>query len=137
MIKVVKYLAASMALITTLLAVSCGPATLKTTLGEQVMLRPEQTTVIGATGLKIKFLKITEDSRCPAGATCIQAGQVTAQVQITSDNETKQLALTAPGSSPGSSTFGVYSLTFNVEPYPRVNQQIKPAEYRLLLTVSN
>ena len=132
-----KYLAVSLALLVFLLVVSCGPSALQTAPGKQVILRPQQTAVIETTGLKIQFLKITEDSRCPTGATCIQAGQVDCEVYLTQDSHIYLVTLTQLGSSTQNVAENLgYRFVFNVLPYPVSSQPNIFENYTLVLKVT-
>jgi hypothetical protein len=55
-------------------------------LDKQFRLRMNQTANISSEGLAIKFTSITEDSRCPSDVQCIQAGQVSAQINVTKNS---------------------------------------------------
>ncbi len=39
--------------------------------------------------IRLKFIKVTEDSRCPANARCIWAGEVVAEVEINKQTHEK------------------------------------------------
>ena len=87
--------------------------------------------------LVIKFVEVSEDSRCPKGVTCVWEGRVTALVEISTDGSSQQLELTEPGltDAPARETFKVYEITYKVGPYPEVGKEISADEYRLLITV--
>ncbi|MDD4859637.1 MAG: hypothetical protein PHR56_05465 [Dehalococcoidales bacterium] len=106
-------------------------------LGEEFALSPGDSVVINSEGLRIKFLEVTEDSRCPQGVTCIWAGQVSCLVEVGDTKKTEQLKLTQTGGTSEFSvqTYGSYDLHFNVEPYPVAGQTIEKDDYQLVLIV--
>jgi hypothetical protein len=107
-------------------------------LGQQFSLAAGQSAAIKGEDLAIKFIEITADSRCPQGATCIWQGEVSSLVEITYKGSPESLTLTQPGLTDAWSEvdYKEYHISFNVEPYPQVDKQIPPADYRLQLTIS-
>ena len=106
-------------------------------LGEQFSIAVGQSASISGEELKIKFVEVVADSRCPTGATCVWQGEVTCLVEITYFKSLHRKALTQPGLTGESSQseFNDYELTFSVEPYPEVGQDIRDSDYRLRLKV--
>jgi hypothetical protein len=78
-------------------------------------------------GVKITFNKITQDSRCPLGVMCIQAGSVTANVTLKSDADTENVDLVAGAVPHAFDSFNV-SLE-SVAPIRRQQETIDPNEY--------
>ncbi|MFC1964212.1 DUF3221 domain-containing protein [Chloroflexota bacterium] len=107
-------------------------------LGEEFSLSSGQSVVIAGEDLGIKFVEVSEDSRCPNGATCVWEGRVTALVEISTEGFAQQLELAEPGltSAPAREIFKDYEMIYKVEPYPEVGKEISADEYRLLITVS-
>jgi hypothetical protein len=111
----------------------------KVRLGEEFSLSICQGVVINGEDLHIKFVEVSEDSRCPKDVTCIWEGRVTAVVEISTDDSSQQLKLSQPGltDAPAREMYKGYGLTYRVEPYPeKAEVEIATDEYRLLLTVS-
>ena len=106
--------------------------------GEEFSLKSGQIAVISGENLKIEFVEVTEDSRCPKGVTCIWAGRVVAKVKISMDGDTDELLLTQHGLSEEYATvdYREYRLAYHVEPYPQAGQVISKNQYRLLIVVS-
>ncbi|HEV8677526.1 MAG TPA: hypothetical protein VN701_01710 [Candidatus Paceibacterota bacterium] len=100
-----------------------GNATLKTSLTQ---------TATGA-GLSITPLEVLEDSRCPAGVECIQAGtvRVSAQVAGPAGTAAQTFALNEP------EEVGAQTVTLiQVAPLKTEGQQINQADYRFTFVVS-
>ena len=107
----------------------------KAGLGKQFPLAIGQTAVISGENLKIKFLDVTGDSRCPTGVQCVWAGEVRAEIEV-GDGSSANLTLVEPGHGGQSNqAYKNYLFSFHVEPYPAVGKPIMKEDYRLLLTV--
>ena len=52
-------------------------------LGQEVELKIGQIASIQGEQFKVKFIEVTNDSRCPEGATCIWQGEVSCIAEIT------------------------------------------------------
>jgi hypothetical protein len=111
---------------------------IKTSLNKEFTLAIGQTATISVEKLDIKFLDVTEDSRCPKDVTCIWAGQVNCSLEITHAVVTEQVKLTQLGLNDANAgqTVSGYSYAFTVEPYPESGKQIVKEDYRLRMTVS-
>lgn len=108
-------------------------------LDEQFSLPAGESIMINGEDLEIRFVEVSEDSRCPKDVTCIWAGRVTAVVEISRGGPSEQLSLSQPGltGAPARQTYQEYELAYGVEPYPeKAEVGITADEYRLLLTVS-
>jgi hypothetical protein len=105
--------------------------------GEEFILRIGQSVSIKGEDLDITFAGVSGDSRCPNGAVCVWAGEVTCNVEIEQDETTSFLDLVYPGSTDDYSelTYEDHMYTFKVQPYPEIDETIADSEYRLLLTV--
>jgi len=105
--------------------------------GEEFELAIGQTASISGEGIKIKFVEVLTDSRCPANAICIWQGEVTCLVEITVGETIFQKVLLQSGQSAGysMSDFRDYQLAFRIEPYPLDEKPIDSSEYRLNLVI--
>jgi len=125
-------------LCTVLSAISgCGKDEYK--MGEEFSLSIGETASIKGEQLQIRFLEISEDSRCPRNVTCIWEGRAVAVIEIFQGDTSQQIMLIEQGLSESSAKeqFGEYEFRFRVLPYPgEAEVQISPDEYRLVLTVN-
>ena len=105
--------------------------------GEEVVLRIGQSVSIEGEDLKITFAGVSGDSRCPADAICIWAGEVTCLMEIRQDGEVFSVEFVYPGLADGFSrlTHKNHTYNFKVRPYPEIDKTIADSEYRLILTV--
>ncbi len=78
--------------VTILLLVGCaGNAELRSRLGEEFSLRIGQSVAITGEDLEIRFVEVSEDSRCPKDVTCVWEGRVSTVVEISTDGSSQQL----------------------------------------------
>jgi hypothetical protein len=134
-----KYIVSAIAIMMVIfLATGCSSEnTLEVSLGKEFSLAIGQSASISDERLSVKFLDVTEDSRCPKGVTCIWAGQVSCEVEVIRNGNIERAKLTAlAGRIPASQIISGYSFAFNIEPYPEANNQITKEEYRLSVTIA-
>jgi hypothetical protein len=72
----------------------CPNASSSVVISPSVTLLAKLGETVTGSGLRITPLVVTEDSRCPAGVMCIQAGRVVVQVKIESALGTSEPSLT-------------------------------------------
>jgi hypothetical protein len=130
------YLLLVLVLLISLLSGCSSP--LKAFLGNQFTLTPGQSARIASELMDIKFIRVTQDSRCPTGVECIRAGDVSCSVEITKDGIKNPITLTDSAGSGATEgyTFQNYEILFYVSPYPEAGKTIAKADYRLTLNVS-
>lgn len=93
--------------------------------------------------IAIGFVEITEDSRCPTGAACPRAGQVTAALWVSRGEsgpgpDAERFTLTVGEGDPGTKTvLGKCFTLLHVEPYPAVGIRIDPKQYAITLDVED
>jgi hypothetical protein len=101
-------------------------------------LRVNQTAYLQSAELVLKFVKVTEDSRCPSDVTCIWEGQVSILVGLASASDGKSFGnftLTSRGAGGAAYELSAkavngYSLRLvDVHPYPVSTQKISPSDY--------
>jgi hypothetical protein len=100
-------------------------------------LRPGQTRSLYAGKLKIKFVEVIEDSRCPEGVTCVWAGNAKVKLVITGYRTgTKTVELNTNGGLKGDQLEGYAINLDSVTPYPKADKPIKKSSYRVNISVS-
>jgi hypothetical protein len=103
--------------------------------GEQFTFAPGQSVTVGGE-VKVKFVNVTEDSRCPKGVQCIWAGQVVCLLELTAGGKTSQVSVIESGGGPAEQTASDYQFKFEVAPYPEAGKQISLKDYRLSMNVT-
>ena len=135
--KVVSLLVLAALSIALLSAASCKSPPATVHLGQEFQLKPGEKVNIDRENILLEFVGVTQDSRCPAGAVCIQAGQVVCIIHLISSGTVYEASLTELGHSQQSEqTVLGYRFTFNVIPYPEVGHDIHSGNYRLVLKIS-
>ena len=118
------------------LAACPGPG-MKVKLGQEFSLAIGQSAAISSEKMKIEFVAVTADSRCPSGAECIWAGEARCTIMISLKENEQTVTLVQPGGGSSVATkIEGYSLNFILTPYPQLGQQIKDRDYRLVLTIN-
>ena len=80
-------------------------------------------------GLKVKFIEVTEDSRCPEGTNCIWAGVAKVKIQLRKNGKTAVFELNT-NQRDRSATFGGYELKLSkLTPYPKASSPVPRASY--------
>jgi hypothetical protein len=124
-------------LVLPLVLTACGSSQISAALGTQFTLPAGKTAIIPGESLKIKFVEVTADSRCAQGVECVWAGQADCLMLIYKGDSQTSLTFVQEGSNEvNSMDFNVYNIKFKLEPYPEKNKEIKPADYRLVMTVT-
>lgn len=113
-------------------------------LNESFTLKINESAELESEGMKITFLDVTEDSRCPTNVSCIWEGRVVAEFKVEKDGETLLRSATDnPNSPPGgdgtlSSAFEAFGHNITLEevtPYPEGSDLIEKSEYKAKITV--
>lgn len=102
-------------------------------------LRVDQSAIINSEQIEIRFLRVTEDSRCPSESLCKWEGQVTIELGILRNNqfldhlsltlreEHKELALRESN--------GYIIELQKVEPYPSLTQEVENLNYVIVIVI--
>jgi len=129
----------AVAIVFVLLIISCtGPSgAITVSLDKAFTLSPGQSAHIQGENVSIRFIRVTADSRCPLNVQCIRAGDVTSEVEITSDGTVKILTIVQEGSgSEGAKTvYANFRIDTTVQPYPVYGSEILPQDYRMTFTI--
>lgn len=110
-------------------------------LDSEFQLEVGQVGVVESENIKITFLEVTADSRCPSDVTCIWAGEVEVLVNIWKDDQDlgdSALVGQAANGDRAAKTFDGYSVKLlKVDPYPISTQTIGPSDYTITLIVTS
>ena len=108
-------------------------------LEEQFSLNFEKTAIVSPVDIKVKFVKVTEDSRCPSDVVCIWAGQVSVLINVNDNGKDLgdiKLTLGANKDDAVKDIGEYYLKLIVVKPYPISTKRIEPSEYIATLVVS-
>jgi hypothetical protein len=110
-----------------------GPAV---PLNQQFTLAPGETASVQDTSLRVQFVRVSGDSRCPADAICIQGGDALVLIRAI-DGQSADYQLHTGDESRAAVTHRGWRIALvHVQPYPFSNRTIAAEEYRATFTVS-
>jgi hypothetical protein len=113
-----------------------GPSAPTVRLNEEFVLQRGEVAAIGDTGIRIRFVGVEGDSRCPADVVCIQGGDAIVRIEVKSASDpVTPYDLHTGNLRPvvhGSLTIALVQLS----PYPFSTRPIQPGEYRATLRVT-
>ena len=126
--------------LTALLVVACGEsptAPHQERLGQPFELAAGQTAVLASEALRVTFETVSNDSRCPAGATCVWEGDASARFTLAKQGQEKSFVElhTNARFDRQASYHGYRVVLESVRPYPKLNQTIPPTAYVARLRV--
>ena len=124
--------------ICTVLSISTSCSNEDPNMGEEFSLGIGETASIKGEQLRIQFLEISEDSRCPRNVTRIWEGRAIAVVTVFQEDTSEQITLVEQGliDTQEKEQFKEYTLVYKILPYPeKAEEPIPFDEYRLILTV--
>lgn len=126
-----------LSLLLTAIFTACGSVedNVAAALSEEFNLPAGKTAVIEGEDLSIRFLEVTNDSRCPSDVVCIQMGDAKCDIAFKLNNSEYPMTLIAGGNQTSEVVFEGYTINFNLQPYPVSTQQIAPGDYYLVMTV--
>jgi hypothetical protein len=108
-------------------------------LNERFTLSPGEVAIVEEADLRLRFVRVSGDSRCPGDAICIHGGDATVQVLATGDgSDSSLLGLHTGDSSQASAVYqGVRITLVELQPYPFGSlPPIEPDDYRATLTAT-
>jgi hypothetical protein len=109
-------------------------------LGREFKLRARHQVTLPREGLRIKFISVKEDSRCPADVKCVWAGNAAVRLEVSTrgrGSRTLTLNTNNSSSSVDENQYRGYKLKLvELSPYPRSDRKIAPGDYVATLLVS-
>lgn len=107
-------------------------------LGQEFQLRAGQQAIVEGEGLRVRFVSVLEDSRCPEDVRCIWGGNAEVLVNVEAGVSRSDLKLNTHGAddSPKEVRYQQYSVGLvSLKPGRRTDTKIKAEEYVLMLIV--
>jgi hypothetical protein len=113
-----------------------GPTGPTVPLNQQFTLAPGEAAAIELTGLRVQFIRVMADSRCPADALCIWVGDANVHVRVFEGTATSDYDLHTANSEQSTIEYrGMRISLVQLQPYPFSNRTIQPSDYRATLQV--
>ena len=106
-------------------------------IGREFQLKAGHEVTLKSEGLRIKFVEVKDDSRCPSDVTCVWAGTATARVEVSFRGKgRKSLTLSLMNNS-APVAYRNYKISMKgLDPYPRSDRKIPPRDYEATLLVN-
>lgn len=108
-------------------------------MGQEFAIKVGQTVNLESADLQLKFVAVTDDSRCPADVNCVWAGKADVALTVVHEKCGSSLTLTTLRSSQASDEgkIGDFRVKLvKLDPYPRSDRKIGASEYVATLTVT-
>ena len=113
-----------------------NPAGPTVRLNEQFTLAPGESAAVQDTSLRVQFVRVSGDSRCPADAVCIQGGDAIVHVRAV-DTTSAAYELHTGDQARAAATHGGFRIELaQLQPYPFSSRTIAASEYRATLSIS-
>ena len=104
---------------------------------EKVTLRHGQQKSAARGDLKIQFVSVVEDSRCPIGTNCVWAGNAQIQVKITDRNGRSKISVINSTTGPLGDQFGGYAINLtSLTPHPTADSQPSKTRYTATFSIT-
>lgn len=101
---------------------------------QRFTLAPGEVASIASTDVRLQFLRVTGDSRCPADAVCIQGGDAIVEVRASGQGAATTLELHTGDGSRASAPYGGLRIELvELQPYPFSSRTIAEGDYRATL----
>lgn len=103
---------------------------------EKVSLKPGETAMVDNQTGSVTFVEVMNDSRCPEGVDCIQAGEATVVVELANGQRQKVLVGANYRTAKRIVSGGIVVNVLGLTPYPKDGKPFGPEEYRLQISTS-
>jgi hypothetical protein len=88
--------------------------------------------------LEIRFLRVSEDSRCPSDVVCVWEGNAQIQLELALEGRGKTVIALNSALKPQEAIFAAFRIKLlSLEPYPKSTRPIHPRKYRAKLIVED
>lgn len=105
-------------------------------LGEPFTLKPGATARLGEGRVTVGFTAVTADSRCPEDVQCVQAGEATVSVWLSTPGTPREDVRMTTGPRDNPVMAGGYELALQaLTPVPSTKRTVRPADYRATFVV--
>jgi hypothetical protein len=109
--------------------------------GREFRIRAGRAATLAREGLRLRFVRVATDSRCPTGVDCVWAGNAEVVIEVGARNrrvsKTLRLNTNASPERPAEDKYRGYTVKLvELKPYPRASRKIRQGEYTATLLVS-
>jgi hypothetical protein len=108
--------------------------------GREFTIRAGRAVTLARESLRLRFVRVAADSRCPEGVDCVWAGNAEVLVEVGSRNrrvnKTLRLNTNSGPERPAEDKYRSYTVRLvRLDPHPRANRKIRQGEYTATLLV--
>jgi hypothetical protein len=108
--------------------------------GREFRIRAGRTVTLAREGLRLRFVRVAADSRCPTGVECVWAGNAEVVIEVGARNrrvsKTLRLNTNASPERPAEDKYRSYTVKLvELKPYPSAARKIRQGEYTATLLV--
>lgn len=104
--------------------------TVSAQISESVTLRAGEQKTAPKSKVRIKFISVTEDSRCPVGVDCVWAGNAKVKVKISSGRQSKVFEFNTTMGPKGDILDGWSIMIDTLSPEPKADRKPNPKSYK-------
>lgn len=109
--------------------------------GREFRIKAGRTVTLAREGLRLRFVRVTTDSRCPEAVDCVWAGNAEVLVEVSATNrrvsKTLKLNTNASPERPAEDKYRTYTVKLiELKPYPRTTRKMRQGEYTATLLVT-
>jgi hypothetical protein len=105
-------------------------------LNQEFTLAPGQTSTLENTSVRVQFMRVTGDSRCPADAICVWGGDALVHVRVVDNSSADYELHTGDQSRAAITHAGIRLELVQLQPHPFSGRTIPPDEYRATFNAS-
>jgi hypothetical protein len=108
--------------------------------GREFRVRAGRTVTLAREGLRLRFVRVAADSRCPTGVECVWAGNAEVVIEVGTRNrrvsKTLRLNTNASPERPAEDKYRGYTVKLvELKPYPSASRKVRQGEYTATLLV--
>ena len=105
--------------------------------GREFKLKAGQMAAVRGERVRVRFVSVTEDSRCPVGVVCVWAGNAKVSVVVEKSGGARAAVELNTGVEPKAASAAGYEIRLvGLSPHPRVEERIDPKQYVATLVVT-
>jgi hypothetical protein len=106
-------------------------------LNQEFTLAPGGAVTVEGSNTRVQFVEVTGDSRCPANARCIWAGDAVVEIRIAEPGSSSDYDLHTADAQHAVATHRDFQVRLlGLQPYPFTDRPVAPADYRVTLEVA-
>lgn len=103
---------------------------------QPMKLKPNEEKKIENSDVKIKFISVIEDSRCPEGVNCIWAGNAKIKIEVSCNNHKEEFEINTNVGAKGATFDGYAIYLSDLLPVPKEGQTTEKESYTAIFGIS-